>query len=34
MSNQPLPAVPYLKIPENGDPYLKLISVAAAVLPF
>ena len=23
MSNQPLPAVPYLKIPENGDPYLE-----------
>ncbi len=23
MSEQPLPAVPYLKIPENGDPYLE-----------
>ncbi len=23
MSNQPLPVVPYLKIPENGDPYLE-----------
>ena len=23
MSDQPLPAVPYLKIPENGDPYLE-----------
>ena len=23
MSDKPLPAVPYLKIPENGDPYLE-----------
>jgi uncharacterized OB-fold protein len=23
MSNQPLPAVPYLKIPEDGSPYLE-----------
>ena len=23
MSEQPLPAVPYLKIPEDGDPYLE-----------
>lgn len=23
MSNQPLPAVPYLKIPEDGQPYLE-----------
>ena len=23
MSDQPLPAVPYLKIPETGDPYLE-----------
>ena len=23
MSNQPLPAVPYIKVPEKGDPYLE-----------
>ena len=23
MSDKPLPAVPYLKIPENGEPYLE-----------
>ena len=34
MSDKPLPAVPYLKIPENGDPTWKPINAANAVLRF